>query len=371
MLLDSGQNVVGTYEVEKFLGSGAFAEVYRVKHRYLGRQAMKVFKAVGTQAETERLLEEAALLSRIGHDNIIRVFDANMTPTSDGVRGFFTMEYVAGGSLQKFWQSHAGRFVPTATSVDLIAQVCHGLSVAHAEDPPIIHRDIKLQNILVGYVGSGLRAKLGDFGLAKRVDPVTMMASAGGTLAFKPPEVFRKKRADSRAADVFALGTTLYVLLTDMLPYPGAEELPRKRHCYAQPPEPPSALLNRGIDTALDEIVLKALARDPDDRYPTAKELFEALAAWQSRTARIAETAAALTGSSAGSSEGAKYALGEPSLPDEGEARAMASEALGLSQHVGKLPEAADLMEEAFNKWPELRAKYEGLVRLWRNGIAG
>jgi hypothetical protein len=101
-LLQEKEVIRGTYEVERLLGEGAFAEVYRVKHRFLGRQAMKVFKMVGmTIEETEEMLGEALVLSRIGHPNIVRVFDANITGTSRGISGFFTMEYVAGGSLDR------------------------------------------------------------------------------------------------------------------------------------------------------------------------------------------------------------------------------------------------------------------------------
>ena len=99
-LLQDGQWIGNTYQVERFLGEGAFAEVYRVRHRFLGRQAMKVFKATGlTLPEIETMLEEAVLLSQIGHPNIIRVFDANITETPLGMLGYFTMEYIAGGSL--------------------------------------------------------------------------------------------------------------------------------------------------------------------------------------------------------------------------------------------------------------------------------
>jgi hypothetical protein len=168
-LLDEGQVIRGTYEVERMLGEGAFGEVYRVKHRFLGRQAMKVFKIVGmTIQETEEMLGEALMLSRIGHPNIVRVFDANTTDTSRGICGFFTMEYVAGGSLEQFWRSHGNRYVPVETAVEIIRQVCRGLTVAHEETPPIVHRDVKPQNILVGYDGGGLRARLTDFGLAVR-----------------------------------------------------------------------------------------------------------------------------------------------------------------------------------------------------------
>src|SRR5438046_8985320 len=92
-LLEEGQTVRDTYEVERFLGEGAFAEVYRVKHRFLGRQAMKVFKRVGMNLEEiHEMLGEAILLSRIGHPNIVRVFDANVLEAAQGTYGYFTME---------------------------------------------------------------------------------------------------------------------------------------------------------------------------------------------------------------------------------------------------------------------------------------
>lgn len=84
-MLSEGQRIAGQYTVERYLGQGAFAEVYRVRHRFLGRQAMKVFKHVGSRAAAEELLEEAVLLSRIGHPNIVRVFDAGTAETPGGV----------------------------------------------------------------------------------------------------------------------------------------------------------------------------------------------------------------------------------------------------------------------------------------------
>jgi serine/threonine-protein kinase len=165
------------------------------------------------------MLGEAIMLSRIGHPNIVRIFDANVIEIPRGLCGFFTMENVPGGSLEKFWHSYGPNFVPVETTVDLMKQVCRGLSVAHRQDPPIIHRDIKPQNILVGYEVDGLRARIGDFGLAKKVNPLTLLATAAGTPHFKPPEAFSDTRGDSRSADVWAIGTTLYLLRTDRFPF--------------------------------------------------------------------------------------------------------------------------------------------------------
>src|SRR5215472_13736339 len=115
-LLREGQTIRGSYEVERLLGEGAFAEVYRVKHRFLGRQAMKVFKVPGvTLDDIVGALSEAVLLSRLGHRNIIRVFDADLIELPTGKHGFCTMEYIAGGSLQQFWQSYGAKFVPVET----------------------------------------------------------------------------------------------------------------------------------------------------------------------------------------------------------------------------------------------------------------
>ena len=363
-LLSEGQTIGGTYTVETFLGEGAFAEVYRVRHRFLRiRQAMKVFKIVNMTAdETVRLLDEAVLLSRMDHPNIVRVFDADVTDTSAGVCGYFTMEYVAGGSLDRFWRSHGSQLVPLETSVDVMRQVARGLSVAHSEQPPIVHRDIKPQNILVGYDPTGLRARVSDFGLAKHVNPLTLRASARGTRAFKAPEAFRDFQDDSLAGDVWALGTTLYLLLTDRFPYAEvmADLLDERR--FGRVYVPPSQF-NPQVDPALDAIVERALALRREQRYQTAMELLAALERWRPSPpeGKLDESLLESTSS--------KDALGPRSSSNEALAREMAERALKLARQADRLGEAADLMEEAFNKWPGLRELHERRVQRWRCGI--
>ncbi len=366
-LLSEGEIIRGTYEVERFLGEGAFAEVYRVKHRFLGRQAMKVLKIIGMNIdELEQYLEEAILLSRIGHPNIIRVFDANVTDTSKGMRGFFTMEYVAGGTLEQFWRSYGNQLVPVDIAVEVVRQACQGMAVAHSEKPPIIHRDIKPSNLLVGYDSNGLRVRVSDFGLAKRVNPLTLMASARGTRCFKPPEVFRDFKSDSCASDVWALGSILYLLLTDRLPFSELGDVDLfDGKCFERPIIPPSRL-NIQVDPALDQIVLKALALKPQDRYPSAKEFLDDLSKWKPVTPGKTKQQQKDRISSGMS----KSALGTHSPPNQIEGEKIASQALKLAREVGKLMEAADLMEEAFNKWPDLRKRYEEQVKVWRRGIS-
>jgi serine/threonine-protein kinase len=366
-LLVEGQVIRGTYEVERIIGEGAFAEVYRVRHRFLGRQAMKVFKMVGmTAEETEQMLGEAIMLSRIGHPNIIRVFDANTTETSKGTCGFFTMEYVAGGSLEQFWKSHGAAFVPVETTVEVMRQVCRGLAVAHGQQPPLVHRDINPRNILVGYDTDGLRARISDFGLAKRANPLTLMVSGRGTLCFKPPEVVQDWQSDSCSGDVWALGSTLYLLLTDRLPYGEANASDARDESRFVGPLIPPSRLNIRVSASLDRIVSRALAIEPAQRHPTAKELLADLERWKPEA-----TASAKASHSTSSSGLSKTALGAQTPADENLAQKMARQALELSRQVGRLKEAADLMEEAFNKWPPLRERHEYRLRLWRRGISG
>jgi serine/threonine-protein kinase len=363
-LLEDGQVIRDTYEVERFLGEGAFAEVYRVKHRFLGRQAMKVFKRVGMNLdEIQDMLGEAILLTHLKHPNIISVSNADIFETPHGTCGFFTMEHVSGGSLDKFWRSHGGHLVPVETAIDLTKQVCRGMSLAHREKPPIIHRDIKPQNILVGYEADGLRARVSDFGLAKKVNPLTLLASTAGTPSFKPPEAFAKRKGDSCAADVWAIGATLYLLLTDRLPF----EMPTNvnwgsKNLFDKPVSPPSET-NPDVNYALDSIVMKTLEKQADDRYPTAKELLSALEGWKPAIHNSPPK------TKTQSSEPSKAVLGMPSPADEGIAKDLAQKAFSARQ-TGRLAEAADLMEEAFNKSPHLREKYAHQVRMWRCGVS-
>lgn len=363
-LLKEGEVIHNTYEVERFLGEGAFAEVYRVKHRFLGRQAMKVFKRTGMSIkDVEDMLSEAILLSRIGHPNIVRVFDANVTETSTGLIGFFTMEYVAGGTLDQFWRSHRRSLMPVETAVDILRQVCRGLVVAHRENPPIIHRDIKPQNILIGYDGHGLHARLSDFGLAKRVNPMTLMASSQGTRCFKAPEAFEDFHSDSRAGDVWALGSVLYLILTDQMPYRTQEDMEFiDGKCFTQKLTPPSQL-NILVDSYLEGILVKALAIKPDLRHPSAKELLDDLENWG------VNVVDAVVPPSSQKKKSAKDRQTTFSPAREEDARHLAEKAVQLVRSSGNLNDAADLLEEAINKWPKLRDEYEYKLRLWRRGV--
>ena len=364
-LLEPGQRVGSTYEVERFLGEGAFAEVYRVKHRFLGRQAMKLLKAPGMDiSNVEKMLTEAVILSRLGHPNIVRVFNADVIELHGETYGFFTMEYIAGGSLEQFWRSFGTRYMPVGTAVEIARQICRGLAVAHTEKPPIVHRDIKPQNALVGYEGDGLRVRISDFGLAKRANPLTLLVSARGTLPFKAPEAFKDYQGDSCAGDVWAVGVTMYLLLTDKYPFDIPEDIGTMNpRCFDKAVVLPSRF-NVFVDSKLDNIVLRAVSPDPKGRYQTSVELLRDLETWRPDAGLPRST---LPSRQSGSTS--KTALGPHSPAEEQGARSKVKEAIRLARETGRLNEAADLLEEALNKGPDLRPEYESQVKLWRKGI--
>ncbi|MDX6240771.1 MAG: eukaryotic-like serine/threonine-protein kinase [Kribbellaceae bacterium] len=346
-LLSTGDRVSDTLVIDRLLGEGAFAEVHRVRHEFLGWQAMKLFKRVAALSETRKMLEEARLLSTLGHPNIVRLFDASTVRTPEGVRGFFTMEYVAGGSLEVLAQAHSST-VPVDLVAEVIEQIASGLAVAHRQNPPILHRDITLANVLVGYDETGMRVRLSDFGLAKRADPFTLLASAQGTYAFMAPEVMRRQ-GYSCAGDVYSVGTIAYLLLTGRLPYDARGAISSYSAArFSRPPLAPSSY-NDDVDADLDEIILGTLVVEAADRTPSAVALVDAL-----RRRRLG---------------GIATSRRPESEPPTQKALQLADEALALALQPGRLDRAADLMEEAVNLSPHLRELYLGKLTLWRRGV--
>ncbi|GAA1648221.1 hypothetical protein GCM10009733_051680 [Nonomuraea maheshkhaliensis] len=337
-LLNSGDRVTATLVIDRLLGEGAFAEVHRVRHEHLGLQAMKLFKRVASLEETREMLDEARLLSTLGHPNIVRLFDAGTVRTPQGLRGYFTMEYVPGGSLESLYTAYP-RGIPTDLAVRVTEQIAGGLALAHEQDPPVVHRDLTPANVLMGYEGSAVRIRVSDFGLAKRADPVTRLASGRGTLAFMAPEVLGyllDRWGHSCASDVWSVGTIAFLLLTGRLPY--GEDLGLSR--FDRMLLPPSRY-NDDVDRRLDEIIVATLALDPRDRPATAGELSAALS---------------------------ERPAGEAGPLDERAGR-IAAEALRLYRVPGQLGRAIELMEEAVELWPPLRELHRSRLVLWRRGV--
>ncbi|WP_159072325.1 serine/threonine-protein kinase [Streptomyces sp. CMB-StM0423] len=348
-LLTPGQRIHDGLVVDRRLGEGAFAEVYRVRHHVLGRQALKLFKHRASLAADLSRLDEARILSTLGHPSIIRVFDAGTVDTADGPRGYFTMEYVAGGSLHQLVRSHGG-IVPVPQVTTVLRQVADGLSVAHGRRQPVVHRDLSLANVLVAYDESGLRVKVGDFGLARETDPVTRAASAQGTVAYMPPEVLIRGRGYSAAGDVWALGTIVYHLLTNRFPYdaddPARAFSPGR---FEQPLRPPGDF-NDDADAALEWLVADMLRVDPAAR-PAMREVAERALSPGQMAALPAEQPP------------------EPPRAADPPADEFVRAAIALSRIPGRLADAADQLEAALSRRPRLRERHLTRLTTWRRGV--
>lgn len=277
--LPVGSVLRGTYTIEAVLGEGAFGTVYRVSHRYLGTQAMKVFHAMADPVNARGIIEEAITLSGLIDPHVVRVYEANVLDSTERQQFYMTMEFVPGGTLSSFLDRKV-RLDPLS-AVKTAWQICSGVGAAHRCSPPIVHRDVKPQNVLIQSVSvdGTPRVKVGDFGLARHVDADSLMTRAAGTVHYLAPEA--AWGFCTPASDVYAAGVVLFQLLTGLFPFPigraedmttasGAREaVLRSRQ---RPPAPPSAF-RMGLPRQVDAVVLRALSADPQDRYRDANAL--------------------------------------------------------------------------------------------------
>jgi serine/threonine-protein kinase len=245
-----GSTLAG-YRIEALISSGGMGVVYRATHLGLERPvALKVIaRNLADQDDfRRRFLRESRLAASLDHPSVVPIFDSR---EEDGEL-IVAMRLVEGGDLKQRLKRDGP--LPPAEAVDLLAQVADALDVAHAKG--IVHRDVKPHNILL----EGNRAYLSDFGLAKAVSEsgVASGASVAGTVEYMAPEQWRGGRIGP-AADIYALGCVLYESLTGIVPY--------AREDADTEPEMPAGL---------DEVIERAVAKDPSDRYSTAGALIEA-----------------------------------------------------------------------------------------------
>jgi serine/threonine-protein kinase len=268
------------------LGVGGSAEVYEADHVALRKRVVvKVLRAELAQSlvHLERMRVEAQTLARLAHPNLATVFDSGTTASG---RPFFVMEYEDGRTLLD--EVRARDHLPVAEAVALVQQLLAGLSAAHAVG--VIHRDIKLENLFLCAPRDGHRTlKILDFGIAKVLPdadasrapmPVaiqTLEEIPLGTPRFLSPEQALCLPVDERT-DVYGAGMVLYELLVGRDPFfhvDGYIELLQAH--VSQDPFPPSCLSPQALEGAVDDVVLGALAKRPDDRYATAAEFSAAL----------------------------------------------------------------------------------------------
>ena len=260
--------IAGRYEVLERLGAGGTATVYLARDLVGGKElAIKVLHHMLSEDElvAERFRREARRAERLWHPNIVRTFDHGVW---DGTH-FITMEYLPGRSLKSLIAS--GAAPRPGHAVEIILQVLEATRFIHEHG--IIHRDLSSRNVIADPHG---RVKVMDFGIScTRATSVTPAGSLIGTIEYIAPERLKGESA-TEASDLYSIGVMLYELLTGLLPFDGelvsTVALKNLHEC----PEPPSRL-NAAVSPRLDAIVMRALEKAPEDRFPSAAAFAAAL----------------------------------------------------------------------------------------------
>jgi serine/threonine-protein kinase len=262
-MLKAGTILSDRYEIVKQIGAGGMANVYMAKDLRLGRfVAIKVLKAEFSSDENflRKFNSEAQAVAGLIHPNIINVYDVGV---QDNIH-FIVMELGDGITLKEHILNE--KRLTAKETVAFSIQIAEAIGCAH--DHKIIHRDIKPQNILVSSHGT---IKVTDFGIAKAANSNTMTATAIGSVHYLSPEQARGGFSDSRS-DIYALGITMYEMVTGRVPFDHENGVTIALMHLQNDVIPPKEI-NSDIPSSLEKIILKCLAKKPEERYQSAKEL--------------------------------------------------------------------------------------------------
>ena len=268
-----GRLIDGRYQVRSRIARGGMATVYLATDLRLERRvAIKIMHGhlADDSAFKERFIQEARSAARLAHPNVVNVFDQGQ----DSDMAYLVMEYLPGITLRDLLQEHGK--LTTEQTLDVLEAVLAGLSAAHQAG--IVHRDLKPENVLLADDG---RIKLGDFGLARAVSANTATGAALlGTIAYLSPELVTRGIADARS-DIYAVGIMMYEMLTGEQPYKGEQPM-QIAYQHANDSVPTPSGKNPRVPAELDELVLWATAREPDERPRDARVMLDQLMATQS-----------------------------------------------------------------------------------------
>lgn len=264
--LPPGHIISNRYEIVKRLGAGGMGAVYLAKDRVLedGTVAMKVLHPqMGNDGDlAKRFLREVALMNKVNHPNVVRTFDVGR----DNELIYFTMEFVSGTSLDSLVRKTSFEI---AQVINFIQQICQALQAIHAAD--IVHRDLKPANIILL---PDKTLKLTDFGVARaKGSNLTQHDEIIGSVEYMAPEIWLGKEL-SAATDFYSLGVILYEIATGKLPFEADQPAAMMFLHVKRPPNPPKSLRPE-IPNWLNQLILKLLAKNPDERPKTAGEILQ------------------------------------------------------------------------------------------------
>jgi beta-lactam-binding protein with PASTA domain len=285
----------GRYRIIRKLGSGGMANVYLAEDEELGRRvAIKILndRHAADDQFVERFRREAKNAAGLSHPNIVSIYDRG---EAEGTY-YIAMEYLEGRSLKERIVEDGP--LPIRDAIEVTRQILRAIGFAHRRG--IVHRDIKPHNVLLVQDGPGdERFKVTDFGISRTTaSQMTEAGSIVGTAQYLSPEQARGAPVDQRS-DVYSVGIVLYELLTGMLPFTGETPLEIAMKHLSEVPKPPSEL-RPDVPPDLDMVVLRALAKDPADRFESAEEMERELARVAGGSGVTAETAEAATAVLAG-----------------------------------------------------------------------
>ncbi|MDX6623818.1 MAG: hypothetical protein QOE75_1750 [Solirubrobacterales bacterium] len=271
----SGGDVFAGYRIEQRLGRGGMGILYLAVEPGLERRvALKLIapEAAAEEIFAKRFAEESRIAASIEHPNVVPIYAAG---EENGVP-YIAMRYVAGSDLGRRI-AREGRLEPEV-AVALIAQVANGLDAIHAAG--LVHRDVKPANVLLSGEAGSEHAYITDFGVARNVATNSGLTQTGrfvGTLDYVAPEQISGGQVDARV-DVYALGCLLFKLLTGEVPFPREGEAARL-YAHLNDPPPAPSLYVPAAGMALDDVVARAMSKQPGDRYPSAGDLGRAAVA--------------------------------------------------------------------------------------------
>jgi serine/threonine protein kinase len=257
---------LGNYRLTRLLGQGGFADVYLGEQVYLGTNAaVKVLQTrLASEGELKWFINEARTIARLSHPNIVRVLDFGV----DNETPFLVIEYAPNGTLRE--RHPPGTILPITTIISYVKQVADALQCAH--DEKLIHRDVKPENMLVGRRNEVL---LNDFGIALIAQSTRNQSpqDLAGTVMYIAPEQIQGK--PRTASDQYSLGVVVYEWLSGYVPFSGSFTELCTQHLFAPPP--PLKEKIPAIDPAIEQVVVRALTKDPKQRFESVGAFANAL----------------------------------------------------------------------------------------------